>query len=77
MEAGAEASPQQHSRRKPVLHGLEDQKKLLRPDGSLLSGIEKPLDHPEPGSQSSPGCIEHMFKEEYAPQRLVLCTKKK
>nr|XP_020467982.1 neuron navigator 2 [Monopterus albus] len=28
MEAGAEASPQQHPRRKPVLHGLEDQKRI-------------------------------------------------
>lgn len=28
MEAGAEASPQQHPRRKPVLHGLEDQKRV-------------------------------------------------
>ncbi|KAF3686744.1 hypothetical protein EXN66_Car002416 [Channa argus] len=27
MEAGADASPQQHPRRKPVVHGLEDQKK--------------------------------------------------
>lgn len=28
MEAGAEASPQQHPRRKPVQHGLEDQKRV-------------------------------------------------
>lgn len=28
MEAGAEASPQQHPRRKPVLHCLEDQKRV-------------------------------------------------
>lgn len=28
MEAGAEASPQEHPRRKPVLHGLEDQKRV-------------------------------------------------
>ncbi|KAM7424599.1 hypothetical protein PAMA_000787 [Pampus argenteus] len=28
MEGGAEASPQQHPRRKPVLHGLEDQKRI-------------------------------------------------
>nr|XP_019954992.1 PREDICTED: neuron navigator 2-like [Paralichthys olivaceus] len=28
MEAGAEASPQQHQRRKAVLHGLEDQKRI-------------------------------------------------
>ncbi|KAK6294794.1 hypothetical protein J4Q44_G00356240 [Coregonus suidteri] len=27
MESGAEASPQQHQRRKPVMHGLEDQKR--------------------------------------------------
>ncbi|XP_041847940.1 neuron navigator 2 isoform X2 [Melanotaenia boesemani] len=28
MEAGAEASPHQHQRRKPMLHGLEDQKRI-------------------------------------------------
>ncbi|XP_029316072.1 neuron navigator 2 isoform X1 [Cottoperca gobio] len=28
MDAGAEASPQQHPRRKPVQHGLEDQKRI-------------------------------------------------
>lgn len=49
MEAGAEGSPHQHQRRKPALHGLEDQKRVshsqtLLPDpNSTMSVFENHL----------------------------------
>ncbi|KAK1890792.1 Large-conductance mechanosensitive channel [Dissostichus eleginoides] len=41
MEAGAEASPPQQQRRKPVQHGLEDQKRSSVASANVVTFIHR------------------------------------